>query len=76
MAWYVWDSSGNSANSIHDQLQPVTSYLSMNGVDVVDSNGCQEQHVYACFGYSGRLGDGIHEKEVAAVQSLSSCRAA
>ena len=61
MAWYVWDSSGNSANSIHDQLQPATSYLSMNGVDVVDSNGCQEQHVYACFGYSGRLGDGIHE---------------
>ena len=47
MAWYVWDSSGNSA-VIHERLQPVTSYLSMNGVDVVDSNGCQEQHVYIC----------------------------
>ena len=39
------DGSGNSAN-IHDWLQPVTSYLSMNGIDVADSNGCQEQHVY------------------------------
>ena len=56
----MWASSGNSA-SIHDLLQPVTSHLSMNGVDVVDCNGCQEQHVYACFGYSGNLGDGIHE---------------
>ena len=36
---------GNSA-SIHERLHPVTSYLSMNGVDVVDSNGCQEQHVH------------------------------
>ena len=27
MTWYVWESSGNSA-SIHDRLQPVTSYLS------------------------------------------------
>ena len=69
----MWESSGNSA-SIHDRLQPVTSYLSMNGVDVVDCNGCQEQHVYACFGYSGNLGDGIHELEVAAIQSIPSCR--
>ena len=57
---YAWESSGNSA-SIHDRLQPVTSHLSMNGVDVVDCSGCQEQHVYACFRYSGNLGDGIHE---------------
>ena len=48
----------------------------MNGVDGVDSNGRQEQHVYACFGYSGRLGDGIYELEVAADQSIPSCRAA
>ena len=46
--WFdMWDSSGNSA-SIHERLQPVTSYLSMNGVDSVDSNGCQEQHVCIC----------------------------
>ena len=42
----MWDGSGNSANGIHERLQPVTSYLSMNGVNVVDSNGCQELHVY------------------------------
>ena len=56
----MWASSGNSA-SVHYLLQTVTSHLSMNGVDVVDCNGCQEQHVYACFVYSGNLGDGIDE---------------
>ena len=37
----------NSAH-IHEQgySQYPPTYMSMNGVDVVDSNGYQEQHVY------------------------------
>ena len=26
------------------------------------NGGCQEQHVYGCFGNPGSLGDGIHER--------------
>ena len=61
MTWYVWDSSGNSA-SIHERLQPVNSYLSMNGVDDETLMVAKSYMVYyACFVNSGSLGDGIHE---------------
>ena len=39
-------------------------------VMVVKSN----MYIFACLGYSGNLGDGIHELEVAAIQSIPSCR--